>query len=162
MRVLADDAGTKKTLAGAKAALEGDLRKLDPARAADRWSLQVTPPFPDGVAWVVYGYGQRASPQLADGEHIGTLFAEARPTAGGYALKRLAEKMEEAGVQGVNPVAAPPAETLAAQDWVAGGHREAMPPVVTRVYCAWKRGNGLVAGRLPSAAKTFLDGLKCN
>lgn len=168
MTVFADDAGTKKTLAGAQAALEIDLHKLDTRHGIDRWDLQVTPPFPDGVAWVVYGYAQRFSPQLSDGLHVGTVFAEARPTAGGYALKRLAEKLGEIGIQGVHPVSVsegsawPTAqETLTGHSWVAGGHRDAMPPVVKRVYCAWKRGNGLVAAKLPLAATTFLDGLAC-
>ena len=162
---LADDAGTRKTLDGAKAALDAELKKADPTRPADTWSLGVTPPFPDGVAWVMYGYPRRVSPQLADGEHIGGVFAEARPTAGGYALKRVTDKISAVGVQGVHPVAAtavPSAqETLAAHGWVTGGHRDAMPEVVKRVYCAWKSGNGVVAGQLPASATNFLASLAC-
>ncbi len=165
---LADDAGTKKTLDGAKAALEGELQKLAPMRSPESWTLQVTPPFPDGVAWVVYGYGQRATPQLSDGVRIGAIFAEARPTAGGYALKRVVEKVSDVGVQGVQPAgtkvgaAAPTAkETLAAREWVAGGHRDAMPSAVKNTYCEWKSINDIIAEHLPASAKNFLTSLAC-
>jgi hypothetical protein len=159
---LADEANDA-SLRQALVVLEQAVARVPPDADGARWTFNTTPPFPDGTAWIVYGYGVRFRPHLYDAAETGSVFASARPHDGVITVEVLSTTIKKIGMQGTRnpPTAITSAQRAAAHAWVMNGHRGATPEVVALVYCDWARKKRKIVDELPAPARSFLSPLRC-